>query len=53
MYIKKPKTMLDLNKVKQIIFDDICILLDDLELEYAQVADNIIRAFSNMASNID
>ena len=23
--------MLDLNKVKQIIFDDICILLDDLE----------------------
>jgi len=41
MYIKKPKTMLDLNKVKQIIFDDICILLDDLELEYTQVADNI------------
>ena len=33
--------MLDLNKVKQIIFDDICVLLNDLDLEYTQVADNI------------
>ena len=41
MYTKKNKTMLDLNKVKQIIFEDICVLLDDLDLEYSQVADNI------------
>ena len=33
--------MLDLQKVKQIIFDDILRLLDDLGLEYDQVADNI------------
>ena len=41
MYKQKTKTMLDLNQVKQIIFDDICKLLDDLDLEYTQVADNI------------
>tara|TARA_Y100000590_G_scaffold345698_3_gene395512 strand:- start:2972 stop:3997 length:1026 start_codon:yes stop_codon:yes gene_type:complete len=41
MYQQKTKTMLDLNQVKQIIFDDICKLLDDLDLEYTQVADNI------------
>ena len=35
------KYMLDLHKVKQIIFDDISILLDDLGLEYMQVSDNI------------
>jgi 5S rRNA maturation endonuclease (ribonuclease M5) len=33
--------VLDLQKVKQIIFDDIPRLLDDLGLEYDQVADNI------------
>ncbi len=37
----KTKKHLDLKKVKQIIFDDIPRLLDDLELEYDQVADNI------------
>jgi len=36
----KSKT-LDLEKVKNIIFDDIEILLDDLGLEYNQVDDNI------------
>jgi 5S rRNA maturation endonuclease (ribonuclease M5) len=36
--------MLDLNKVKQIIFDDISVLLDDLDLEYMQVSDNIFMS---------
>ena len=32
---------LDLNKVKEIIFEDIEKLLDSFDLEYEQVADNI------------
>ena len=37
---KQTKT-LDLNKVKEIIFDDIDVLLESFGLEYEQVADNI------------
>lgn len=36
-----PKKTLDLSKVKEIIFDNIDLLLEDLGLEYEQVADNI------------
>ena len=42
MSLQKTKSKtLDLNKVKQIIFDDIDPLLEYLGLEYEQVADNI------------
>ena len=37
----KTNKTLDLNKVKKLIFDDIDKLLNSLELEYDQVADNI------------
>jgi DNA primase len=38
---KTSRKTLDLNKVRQIIFDDIDVLLDSFGLEYEQVADNI------------
>ena len=38
---KARRKTLDLNKVRQIIFDDIDVLLDSFGLEYEQVADNI------------
>lgn len=38
---QKSNKTLDLKKVKQIIFNDINLLLDDLGLEYEEVADNI------------
>ena len=41
--IKENKT-LDLKKVRQIIFNDINVLLDDLELEYEEVSDNIFMS---------
>ena len=42
MSLRKAKgKTLDLNKVKEIIFDDIDLLLDSFGLEYEQVADNI------------
>lgn len=39
----KDKT-LDLKKVRQIIFDDIDVLLDDLDLEYEQETDNVFMS---------
>ena len=38
---QKSNKTLDLKKVKQIIFNDINLLLDDLGLEYEEVVDNI------------
>ena len=38
---KARRKTLDLNKVREIIFDDIDVLLDSFGLEYEQVADNI------------
>ena len=35
------KQKLDLNKVKDLILDNIDVLLEDLDLEYEQVSDNI------------
>tara|TARA_Y100001938_G_C8084638_1_gene431200 strand:+ start:23 stop:1072 length:1050 start_codon:yes stop_codon:yes gene_type:complete len=39
--VRKNKSTLDLNKVKDIIFNDIDKLLEDLGLEYNQIDDNI------------
>ena len=40
----KPAKTLDLNKVKQIIFNDIDLLLQSLDLEYTQDSDNIFMS---------
>ena len=42
--VRKNKSTLDLNKVRNIIFDDIDVLLEDFGLEYQQVADNIFMS---------
>ena len=39
--MNKTKQKLDLNKVKNLILDNIDLLLEDLGLDYEQISDNI------------